>query len=265
MPSAHLRLSLRRVCSCWTWALAQPPSAPAALERTPLCPDGAGKEEGLREQGSLGTSRSRADTPPSLASVEETTEASKSETGVNDAPCSPQAQRRGEEEEAPISIETNMRCPVRTGLSEPSDGVSGCIRVVSTQSGDQPSTNERSSCRVTARITPRAEKHLKKQLGNQHIFSSLVLLRSNPSELQSFWVPGSAGKKGKESGQGQVWLSVNKEEKSVAQMDATSAGIGRCWKAQESKPAPVAEKSRCSVMSVCARRFRSLSSRPTTT
>lgn len=62
----------------------------------------------------------------------------------------------------------------------------------------------------------------------------------------SFWVLGSAGKKGEESGlepkvKSGCQLS-KKRNKSVAQTAAKPAASGGCWERQESRPTPGAKR-----------------------
>ena len=112
-------------------------------------------------------------------------------------PCSPQTQRRGEKEEAPAALKPTPRPLCQNSVNV----LPGCIRGGQYAETSRPQMNG-PSCKVTASITPRAEKQLKKQFGNQSTFSNMILLHSNPSELKSHsGIRAVLEKKGRESGQ----------------------------------------------------------------
>lgn len=81
--------------------------------------------------------------------------------------------------------------------------------------------------RVTARITPRAEKHLEEYFGNQFVFSNRIVLSSKPSELKSH--PGSWEALGKKGELGEVWQESGLESKVKSGCRLTKRREARLW------------------------------------
>lgn len=111
----------------------------------------------------------------------------------------------------------------------------------------QLSADGRSHLRVTARSTPRAEKHLKKYFGKQFIFSNRILLSSKPSELKSHSGSRAAGGKKDESGEGERVYGLESKVKSGCQLTENKQvwprqrwprlqASGRCWYRRASLP-----------------------------